>query len=128
MGLSEQERKVLEELERALYEDDAKLAARMSKSGETAAKRAVESGKVSPRRLIAGALTTVVGLSVLLVAAITHYIAFGIVGFGIMLWGLVMASSNWSATAMKSSAKKERSSGSFSDFLNDRWDRRTGHE
>lgn len=127
MGLSEQERKVLEEMERALYEDDSKLAARMSKAGDTAAKRAVERGKPSPKRLIAGVLTAVVGLSVLLVAAIIHYIVFGIVGFGLMLWGLVLASSNWSSSALKDGKPKARRTDGFTDFLNERWDRRTGN-
>lgn len=128
MGLSEQERKVLEELERGLYAEDAGFAQRISKTGSAKAEAAVKKSAGSATRLIAGALLAVVGVSVLLVGAILHYTVFGLVGFGVMLWGLVLASSNWSATALRErgTAAPKTAKSSISDFFEERWNRRTG--
>lgn len=128
MGLSEQERKVLEELERGLYADDAGFAQRISKSGSGAADQAVKQAAGRPARLIAGALLAVAGVSVLLVGAILQYVFFGVIGFGVMLWGLVLASSNWSATALRERASggSKPSTERVAGFFEDRWNRRTG--
>ncbi len=128
MGLSEQERKVLEELERGLYAEDAGFAQRISKTGSEVADQAVKSSAGNSTRLIAGALLAVVGISVLVVGAILQYVVFGIIGFAVMLWGLVLASSNWSSTSLqgRSAQSGKPSKDQTTGFFEERWNRRTG--
>lgn len=129
MALSDREKKVLEELERGLFADDEEFAKRVqgAKSHSSSTSASKKSGKSSPpaARLVGGTLLAIVGLSVLLLAAIVQYIIIGVVGFVIMLTGLVIASSNWSNTSLnqkRSGAKGKPSSSK--GFFEDRWDRR----
>ena len=80
MGLSEREQKVLEELERGLYADDAKFATRVSAGPNNSA-----------ARIVGGALLAVVGLSVLVFAVGSQLTVFGVVGFALMLAGVLVA-------------------------------------
>ena len=80
MGLSEREQKVLEELERGLYADDAKFATRVSAGPNNSA-----------ARIVGGALLAVVGLSVLVFAVVSQLTVFGVVGFALMLAGVLVA-------------------------------------
>ncbi len=83
MGLSEREQKVLEELERGLYADDAKFATKVSAGPNNSA-----------ARIVGGALLAVVGLSVLVFAVISQLTVFGVVGFALMLAGVLVATSS----------------------------------
>ncbi len=121
MGLSEREQRVLEELERGLYAEDAKFAQRVSSGGNLAAK------------LVAGVLLAVIGLSVLVFAVIIQIMFIGLIAFVLMLGGLVLATSGGSANqggGAKNKAanapgpdKPKKSPGSF---FEDRWDKRSG--
>jgi predicted lipid-binding transport protein (Tim44 family) len=121
MGLSEREQRVLEELERGLYEEDARFAQRVSSGGNLA-------GKV-----VAGVLLAVIGLSVLVFAVIIQIMIIGLVAFALMLGGLVLATSSGANAKPKESKsakvtapqpdKPKRSPGSF---FEDRWDKRSG--
>ena len=121
MGLSEREQKVLEELERGLYADDSGLAERLKAQP---AKTARPQNKGA--RALAGALVAVSGLSILLVGLITHFTAIGVAGFAVILFGVVVASSNSSrpnqdAGAGKAAKPAKQPRGSF---FEDRWDKR----
>ena len=81
MGLSEQERKLLEELEKPLGEPSAVRAAPFS---------ATERG---PRRLLAGLLIAVIGLITLVSAVVARLPILGLAAFLVMGAGLAVASS-----------------------------------
>ncbi len=125
MGLSEREQKVLDELERGLYVDDSGLADRLKAKP---AKLAKPQNKAA--RALAGALVAVAGLSVLLVGLITHYTAIGVAGFAVILFGVVVASSNSTRTSPGStSAKPAKSTKPIrGSYFEDRWDKRINGE
>jgi hypothetical protein len=117
MGLSEREQKLLEELERGLYAEDAEFAQRVSRTGG-----------ISVKRMIGGATLAVIGISVLLFAVIIQIAAFGIAGFLLMLAGIIVASSNFKPSSLNNGpvkASKQDLSSKFSGF-EERWDRRRG--
>ena len=118
MALSEHEQRVLDELERGLYAEDAKFATKVASGGNPA------------RKLVAGALIAVVGLSVLVFAVIIQLMFIGLVAFALMLAGLVVATSGNSkprptATKQPGPKVKPNKSGGGS-FFEDRWDKRSG--
>jgi len=82
MGLSEREQQLLDELEKSL-------------SGGVAdsAKRKLASSNVSAKRIIAGTLVLVVGLSALLAGVMNRVPTIGLIGFVVMLAGLYLAAS-----------------------------------
>jgi hypothetical protein len=123
MGLSEREQKVLEELERGLYADDAKFATRVSAGPNNSA-----------ARIVGGALLAVIGLSVLVFAVISQLTVFGVVGFALMLAGVLVATGSkgprakGEAAAAKPKASptgtvkpKDETKGSF---FEERWNKR----
>ena len=118
MGLSEQEQKLLDELERGLYASDARLA---HKRGQPGAR--------SPKRIIAGASLAVIGVSLLVVAVILQVAIFGVGGFLAMLAGLVVATSsnpNEPKNAPVSPTSPRPNSSTKKNFFDDRWDKRQG--
>jgi uncharacterized membrane protein len=117
MGLSEYDKKVLEQLERDLTGGDDAFARKMS---QKAAKPTNSASK-----LIAGALIAIIGMSLLVFGAISHLIAFGVAGFLVALAGLLIASANpvgrtVSGSATKSTSKPKNSG----SFFENRWDKR----
>lgn len=116
MGLSEREQKLLEELERGLLENESGLARKAGRVGNSAS------------RIIAGVLLVLIGLSVLVSAVIMQLIPVGIVGFLIMLGGLVMALANAELPDIGSALPKpgQGAGGPGRNFFEDRWDRRQG--
>ena len=97
MGLSEREQKVLEELERGLYADDAKFATKVSAGPNNSA-----------ARVVGGALLAVVGLSVLVFAVISQVTVFGVVGFAAMLAGVLVATGSNGSRPKSTSASAAR--------------------
>ena len=125
MGLTEHERKVLQELERGLYADDQEFASRVRGAQETAPVKNPAS------KLIAGALVSVAGISVLVAGVMLQWVWAGVIGFLVTLVGLVIASSNWSNSALgaKSSATEQpKPKKPTTSFFEERWDRRTGND
>lgn len=123
MGLSESEKKVLEELERGLYADDSAFARKSKASLE----RIESPGTNSPAKVIAGSLVAVAGISVLVFGAITQVAPFGVLGFLVMLIGILVASASGSSSSKPGSAKKpdrENRETRASKF-EERWNRRT---
>jgi UPF0716 family protein affecting phage T7 exclusion len=82
MGLSEREQQLLDELERSLT---GSAADRKSKK--------ISQGNVSAKRVIAGSLIVVAGISVLLAGVMNQVMALGILGFALMLAGVYLAAS-----------------------------------
>jgi F0F1-type ATP synthase assembly protein I len=82
MGLSDRERKLLEELEKSLGAPDEKHP-----------KTPLSATELGPRRMLAGILVAVAGLGVLVFAAVSRVSPLGLAGFLIMGAGILVASS-----------------------------------
>jgi uncharacterized membrane protein YkgB len=112
MALSEHEQRMLEEMERNLLAEDAKLASKVSQVGST---------NRSASKLIAGVLVMIAGLGLLIFAVAIQVAFFGVVAFLVMVAGLVIASSNFRLPELP----KPNTSGSF---FEDRWNQRFNGE
>ncbi|MGG7463081.1 MULTISPECIES: DUF3040 domain-containing protein [unclassified Plantibacter] len=118
MPLSEQEQRLLDEMERHLYRSDADFVSKVS-SGK---------GKPSYRGIALGSLIAVVGAIGLVLGVVLQQPIIGLVGFAVMLTGVLVATK---PTRAPLEAPKPRSTASASakptrlmDRLNDRWDKR----
>ena len=80
MPLSEHEQRLLDQIERALYQDDPKFASTV---------RSSDLRTHMKRRLRRAAVILVVGFVLLLAGVVTNYWVVGIAGFVVMLGGLV---------------------------------------
>ncbi|MFM9878355.1 MAG: DUF3040 domain-containing protein [Rhodoglobus sp.] len=119
MPLSEQEQRLLEEMERSLYQNDADFVATVNR----------RRGKPNYTVLAVGVLIAVVGVAALLGGVIIRQPIVGVLGFAVMFVGVLLAvapprraSSGADATAPGPARK--RGSSRFMDTLNDRWDQR----
>lgn len=126
MPLSEQEQRLLEEMERNLYRNDADFVATVSG----------RRGKPNYTLITVGALLAVAGVAALVVGVIIRQPLVGVAGFGLMLGGVLMALSpgrrSADATpvgggATASGASSQRRS-SWMDTINERWERRQNGE
>ncbi|NYJ18809.1 DUF3040 domain-containing protein [Glaciibacter psychrotolerans] len=129
MPLSEQEQRLLEEMERSLYHNDADFVA------------TVGATRLRPnyRSIALGVLLVVAGIALLITGVALHLLWLGIIGFVVMFAGVLLAispgrsASHFSAAdaAAASGARSTQSRGAdqgFMDKMNDRWDRRQdGH-
>lgn len=117
MPLSEQEQRLLEEMERSLYHNDADFVATVNPRG----------GKPNYTVLAVGILVAVAGVATLVAGVIIRQPIVGILGFAVMFVGVLLAvtppRSSTAAPAPRASKRKTGSS-SFMDNLNDRWDKR----
>ncbi|MEN9621310.1 MAG: hypothetical protein RL499_1503, partial [Actinomycetota bacterium] len=77
MPLSEHEQRLLEEMERNLYQNDADFVATVSG----------RRGKPNYRLIVIGALLAVAGVAALVAGVIVRQPIVGVVGFGLMLGG-----------------------------------------
>lgn len=116
MGLSEREKKLLEELERGLIEQDSSFASKVDRVGNPAV------------RVIGGALLTIIGLGVLLTGVFIQFAPIGVAGFLVMLAGLVVATSNIQLPdiSTKLTQSGPATPGPGRNFFEDRWDKRQG--
>jgi nitrate reductase NapE component len=123
MGLSESEKRVLEELERGLYAEDAAF----ERKSKAQIERIEAPGANSPSKVIAGSLIAVVGISILVFGAVTQVALFGVLGFLVMLFGILIASATGRPAAAGGRPKKARpeSKPSPSSVFEDRWNKRT---
>ncbi|ASD21984.1 putative lipid-binding transport protein (Tim44 family) [Cryobacterium sp. MP_3.1] len=121
MPLSEQEQRLLEEMERSLYHNDAEFVA------------SVGGTRLRPnyRSIVLGVLAGVVGIATLVAGVAVQQLWLGIVGFIIMFGGVLLAiTPGRTARATRPSSSQPRrpaqarSQQGFMDKLNDRWDRR----
>lgn len=124
MPLSEQEQRLLDEMERHLLHNDADVVS--APSGDRT---------LSYRNLVYGALLLLAGIGGLVVGVIlgdVWGIVVGVIGFAAMLGGVMLAVApvrrSGPAETRTRTAPKRQDSSSFMDRMNDRWDRRQdGH-
>ncbi|MEX2441920.1 MAG: DUF3040 domain-containing protein [Pontimonas sp.] len=119
MALSEHEQKLLEELERGLYQNEADVVSTAQLGGRAPNYRAIG----------IGTLVGVVGLIAMLWAVQADSTIVGVIGFIVLFSGVMVAvsvpgkllESPKSATSAKSKPRV-----SFMDQLNERWEKRRG--
>ena len=120
MPLSEHEQRLLEEMERNLYQNDADFVATVS-GGR---------GKPNYRLIVIGALLAVAGVAALVAGVIVQQPLIGVVGFGLMLGGVLMvlspgrASGDSAPAAASSAAPRKPARSSWMDTMTERWERR----
>ncbi|MFT4213032.1 MAG: DUF3040 domain-containing protein [Microbacterium sp.] len=120
MPLSEQEQRLLDEMERHLMGKDADVVS-ADGSGRS----------LSYRNIVLGSLLVLAGLGGLIGGLSTQLIVVGVIGFVVMLAGVVLAitpSRRPGLAAAKGRPAARPAATSFMDRMNDRWDRRReGH-
>jgi hypothetical protein len=119
MPLSEQEQRLLDEMERSLYHNDADdvttVGARRGRPNYTA--------------VVLGILAGVLGLALLVVGVIVHQPIVGILGFVLMFAGALVAIApprrlTVPGSTSASTPKPAKQRTGFMDSLNERWERR----
>ena len=123
MPLSEQEQRLLDEMERHLLHNDADVVS--APTGDRT---------LSYRNLVYGALLLLAGVGGLIAGVVlgdVWGIVVGVVAFAAMLGGVMLAVTpvrRPASAAPRERASKQQRSASFMDRMNDRWDRRQdGH-
>jgi hypothetical protein len=120
MPLSEHEQRLLEEMERNLYQNDADFVATVSG----------RRGKPNYRLIVIGALLAVGGVAALVAGVIVQQPVIGVVGFGLMLGGVLMvlspgrAAASGSGEPVAGSAPRKPARSSWMDTMTERWERR----
>ncbi|MBU1251167.1 DUF3040 domain-containing protein [Chryseoglobus sp. 28M-23] len=122
MPLSEQEQRLLDEMERNLYQNDADFVATV----------AGRRGKPNYTLVVVGALLAIAGVAALVAGVITQLAVIGVVGFGLMLAGVLIvlspgrrdAAESPSSPAAGGAARPSAARSSWTERMNERWDRR----
>lgn len=129
MPLSEQEQRLLEEMERSLYQNDSDFVARVTR----------RQGRPSYTSITLGVLGALAGVAVVIVGLVLRQPLIGILGFVVMLAGVLFAlrpgmrapkaktprsGGPASGRASRPSSGGGAGGGSFMDRMNDRWDKR----
>lgn len=119
MPLSEQEQRLLDEMERHLMRNDADVVS-APRDGRT----------LSYRNIVYGTILVLVGLGGLIVGVSLPLIVVGVLGFVVMLGGVVLAVTPTRGPGRVRVENEKpaaaRQSASFMDRMNDRWDKRQG--
>ncbi|WP_420367352.1 DUF3040 domain-containing protein [Curtobacterium sp. L1-20] len=127
MPLSEQEQRLLEEMERSLYQNDSDFVARVTR----------RQGRPSYTSITLGVLGALAGVAIVIVGLVLRQPLIGILGFVVMLAGVLFALRPGMRAPKAKAPRSGRSSGrpsrpaagggnggSFMDRMNDRWDKR----
>jgi hypothetical protein len=129
MPLSEQEQRLLEEMERSLYQNDSDFVARVSR----------RQGRPTYTAITIGVLIGLVGVGVIVLGLVIKQPLIGVLGFVVMLGGVLFAlrpggrtptarptrtPSSGPAARGASRPARGSSGGSFIDRMNERWDKR----
>jgi predicted phage tail protein len=120
MPLSEHEQRLLEEMERNLYQNDADFVATVSG----------RRGKPNYRLVVVGALLAVAGVAALVAGVIVRQPLVGVIGFGLMLGGVLLVLSpgrgaEATAAGGSSTARSARPTrSSWMTTMSERWERR----
>ncbi len=127
MPLSEQEQRLLEEMERSLYHNDADYVA--GASGHR--------GKPTYSRVAVGVLVGVIGVATLISGVAIRFPILGVIGFVLMFVGVLLAvtpprsslagrgSLAPDTDAAPAASDTKTSGGSFLQNLGDRWENRS---
>ncbi len=121
MPLSEQEQRLLDEMERHLMSKDADVVS-APRDGQS----------LSYRNIVYGSILVLLGLGGLIVGVSTDLVIVGVLAFLVMVAGVVLAvtpnrnggSATRGTTGQRKSAPTATAGSSFMDRINDRWDRR----
>lgn len=119
MPLSEQEQRLLDEMERHLMHNDADVVS-ASRDGRA----------LSYRNIVYGTVLVLVGLGGLVIGVSTQLIVVGVIGFVVMLAGVILAVTPTRSSAPAASEKpkptapRSANSASFMDRMTERWDKR----
>jgi Protein of unknown function (DUF3040) len=128
MPLSEQEQRLLDEMERSLYHNDADFVATMG---------ARTGARPNYTSLVVGILVAVLGIATLVTGVVVQQPLVGVLGFAIMFAGVLIAitprrsggKARMKGTPGPTKKRARRNSGGFMDSLGERWDRRQdGHD
>ena len=121
MPLSEQEQRLLDEMERNLYQNDADFVATVGGAR----------GRANYRGIILGIILVIVGIGVLIAGVSSSLLFVGVLGFVVMFAGVILALTPArspkagprpaAAPAAKASARR---GGGFMDNLTERWEKR----
>jgi hypothetical protein len=124
MPLSEQEQRLLDEMERSLYQNDAEFVASVARASQ---------GRRSYTWLVSGVVVALAGVAVLVLGVIFRQPLLGVFGFVVMFGGVLLAlgSPRRPMAAKSAGGKPGKSgrptgSGGFMSRMNDRWERRQG--
>jgi uncharacterized membrane protein len=96
-------------MERNLLQEDASLAAKVGQIG---------SHNKNAGKLVAGVLTMLMGVGLLIFAVIIQFALFGVVAFLVMVSGLLVASANFRLPELPKGTKRPPS------YFEDRWNQR----
>lgn len=128
MPLSEHEQRLLDEMERNLYQNDADFVANISQAPRR---------KPAYRAIVLGVLVAVVGVAALILGVAIRQPVIGILGFLFMFAGVLLAITPGrrraggeklfdaqGGTTQPGGRPRPKSSSDFMDRLGDRWDKR----
>ncbi len=120
MPLSDHEQRLLDEMERSLYHNDADFVATVG-SGR---------GRPTYRSIVIGVLVGLVGIAVIVAGVVLKVAILGVAGFVVMFVGVLLAISAPKRLVEEAPRQAEsRSKATFMDRMNERWDKRQdGHE
>ena len=134
MALTEYEKRILEQMEASLREEDPALASQMSAPVSDELESEAPAAPRGPRRIALGLTGAVLGMIVLVAAVSLGYsvlsILLGVAGFALTVAGVLYALSRPGGkanAAEKSAADKKNESGGWDSFIQDqerRWDNR----
>ncbi|MFM9921137.1 DUF3040 domain-containing protein [Lacisediminihabitans sp. H27-G8] len=115
MPLSEHEQRLLDEMERSLYHNDADFVATVG-SGR---------GRPTYRSIVIGILVGLVGVAVIVAGVMLQLAILGVAGFIVMFVGVLVAISSPRRLVEEPPRPTEtRSKATFMDRMNERWDKR----
>jgi len=116
MPLSEQEQRLLDEMERSLYRNDADFVATVGG----------QDSRPNYRMIVIGALLGILGVVGILVGVGTQLPIIGVIGFLVLFGGALLALRRTTvpATSEDSVDKSFAKRAGFMDRMNDRWDKR----
>lgn len=115
MPLSEQEQRLLEEMERSLYHNDADFVSTVGS----------RTGRPTYRSIVIGILIGLLGIAVIVTGVVLQLAILGVAGFVVMFGGVLFAISSPKTPSEPTSLPQDtRSKASFMDRMNERWDKR----
>ncbi len=122
MALTDREKQLLAEMEAALATEDPTLQSTLAgESASLSAKRGLRSFGLGK-----AALLFIAGIAVLFAGLVSKTTAIGVSGFILALTGLLFAIRALSTQVSAAGKAARRPRSSFSDRLNQRWDKRQG--
>lgn len=120
MALSERERKLLEQMEQALYAEDPRFATSLKRPSRIA---------IAPgerRHLLTGTLAIVLAIGLVIGSVSTKMVLLGILGFVFLLIGLFLLVKGLQApvAAVTPKSRKSQGGGDFMRRMEQRWQQR----